>query len=290
MNQKNTSPVCPCGSGKTFSECCEPYLSILGINPPVSEPETILLEWLYRYSTPIFESFMQKVRAPVFRISLYLDEIVERYFSLGFQGSAPDQEDANSAVFHIKHNILLSIFASLSCLSQGLFLQSGAILRCLCEDCLVLVDLFENKGQVHKFLQNKYSTRNLLSRVKKFIPNDIVSWYGYFSANFAHFGPLHPAPYLPRACYPDNWVLVVGLQNIVRAVVTFHLVLERLYFDQTNQPFFWKRVAGKPDPVFYEDSRVFAWAKKLGEEVTTEYPPNEKKEGFFYGQQSYQTK
>jgi len=205
-------------------------------------------------------------------------------------GPTSDQEDANRALFHIKHNILLSLFASLSCLSQGLFLQSGTLLRSLFEDCLVLVDLFENEGQVEKFLQNKYSTKGLVSRVKKFIPNDVVTWYGYFSANFAHFGPLHPAPHLPRACYPDNWVLVIGIQNIVRAVVTLHLVLERIYFDQTTHPFFWKRVGTKPDLIFNEDSKVFSWAQKLGKELVTQYPPGERKEGFSYYSKGYRPK
>lgn len=290
MNREKHSIHCPCGSKKYFSQCCEPYFSILGLKSPPLESETLLLSWLEDYSTPIVQAFMQKARIYVFRISSYLDEIAEKYFTLGFLGSASDQEYADRSIFHIKHNILLSMFAALSCLSQGLFLQSGVILRSLCEDCLVLIDLFENKGQIDKFLQNEYSTKNLVSRVKKFTPNDVVQWYGYFSANFAHFGPLHPAPYLPRACYPENWIIVVGLQNIVRSITTFHLVLERLYFDQTTQPLFWKRTEGKPDLVFNEDSIVFEWTEKLGKEIVSNYPPDERKKGFFYDTKNYRTK
>ena len=290
MSRETNSTTCPCGSSELFSKCCEPYFTILGLKSPLPKSETLLLDWLEKYSTPISRSFMQKVRIYIFRVSSYLDEIADRYFSLGFQGATSNQEDADRAVFNIKHNILLSIFASLSCLAQGLFLQSGTILRSMCEDCLVLVDLFENEGQIEKFLQNKYSTKGLVSRVKKFIPNDVVNWYGYFSANFAHFGPLHPAPYMPRACYPENWVLVIGLQNIVRAVVTFNLVLERIYPDKTAQPLFWKRIGAEPDLVFNDDSKVFAWAEKLGKDITSRYPPGERKEEFFYDAKDYRTK
>jgi hypothetical protein len=284
------STLCPCSSGKTFEECCKPYFSILGLKSPSPESEAPLIDWLERYSLPVYKSFMDKVQTHIFRVSWYLDAIIEQYLSLGFQGSVSDQGAADKATIYIKHNILLSLFASLSCLAQGLFMQSGTILRSLCEDCLVLVDLFENKGQIEKFLQNKYSTKNLISRVRKFIPADVVTWYGYFSANFAHFGPLHPAPYLPRACFPDNHVLVLGLQNIVRSVVTFHLVLERLYFNQTTKPLLWKHLGDEPELMFNNDSRVFAWAEKLGKEIVIEYPPGEQKEGFFYDEQSYRTK
>jgi hypothetical protein len=284
------SKFCPCGRDKPFSQCCKPYFTILGLKTPLPKSETLLLAWLEKYSTPIAQSFMQKVRIYIFRVSSYLDEIEDRYFSLGFEGAASNQEDADRAIFHINHNILLSMFASLSSLAQGLFLQSGTILRSLFEDCLVLIDLPENGGQIEKFMRNKYSTNNLVSRVKKFIPDDIVSWYGYFSANFAHFGPLHPAPYIPRACYPDNWILVIGLQNIVRATVTFHLVLERIYFNRTARPLFWKRFGTKSDLIFNENCKVFVWAQKLGNEIVTQYPPDEHKEGFFYYPKSYSTK
>ena len=158
------------------------------------------------------------------------------------------------------------------------------------EDCLVLVDLFESPGQIARFLQGKYSAKGICTRVKKSVPGDVVTWYGYFSANFAHCGPLHPAPYIPRACYPENFVLVLGLQDIVRAVVTFHIVLERLYYDRTKQPLFWKRRNDKDNLLFNEDNPGFAWANKLGQEVVSQYPPDEKKEGFSYDPRGYRTK
>lgn len=281
---------CPCGSGRLFSECCEPFFSILGLKFDRPESRTILLEWLRAYSVPIGASFMRKAGIYVFRISWYLDEIINWFFPLGFERACSNQEAIDKAIYSIKNNILHSLLASLSCLSQGLFIQSGILLRSLTEDCLVLVDLFENKEQVKKFLQGKYSTNGLVSRVKKVIPSNVIDWYGYFSANFTHFGPLHPAPYLPTACYADNYVLAVGLQNIVRAIVTVHLVLERLYFDKAVQPLLWKRIEGQVDIVFNEESPVFTWAEEIGQEVLARYPPDERKEGFFYDSQGYRTK
>jgi len=263
---------------------------MLGLNPNWLEWQTIFFEWLEIYSKPIARSFMEKASTYIFRISWYLDGIIDQFFPLRFERACSDKEALDKAVFSIKNNILHSLLASLSCLSQGLFLQSGVLLRSLTEDCLVLVDLFENGEKVEIFLQGKYSTNGLVSRVKKVIPSNIIGWYGYFSANFTHFGPLHPAPYLPTACYADNYVLVAGLQNTVRAIVTLHLVLERLYFDKTAQPLLWKRIEGEAGLVFNEDSPVFTWAEEIGKEIVTRYPPDERKEGFFYDSQSYQTK
>ena len=290
LNQEMDSLPCLCGSGNVFSACCGPYASMWGLKPSWLESGTALLNWSEVYSIPIVQSFREKVGTYIFRVSWYLEGIIDLYFYLGFRNTSLDQEAVDEAIFYIKHNILLSLFASFSCLSQGLFLQSGAILRSLFEDCFVLVDLFENEGQVEKFLQGKYSVNGLISRVKKFIPSSFIIWYGYFSANFVHSGPLHPAPYMPRACYPDNWVLVVGLQNIVRAVVTFHLILERLYCGHTAQHLFWKQLDGEPVLVFSEDSIVFTWAEKLGEEIVSRYPPDERKEGFFYDTKGHNLK
>ena len=286
MEQK----YCPCGSNKLFSECCEPFFSTLGLKFDRPELRTTLLEWLHAYSPPITASFMRKAYTYIFRISWYLEKIIDEYFSIGFEAKVSNQEEVDKVVSSIKNDILHSLYASLSCLSQGLFLQSGIILRSLIENCLVLVDLTENKEQLERYLKGKYSVNNLLSRVKKAVPSDIVSWYGYFSANFTHFGPFHPAPYLPTACYADNYVLVVGLQNLVRAVVTFHSVLERLYFNEIQKPLLLKRIEGKDELVFNEDSPVLTWAEELGKEIIAHYPPDERKEGFLYDSKDYNPK
>jgi hypothetical protein len=290
LGQSASLQLCPCGSCRPLSKCCGPYLRLLGISLSSVRPDTLLIDWLDKYSMPSIQLYREKVNKYVIRISWYLDWIVDEYLYRGFKDTCSKEEQPEKTIFSVKNNVLLSLFAALSCLSQGLFLQSGTILRCAIEDCLVIVDLFENEHQIEKLLQGKYSTNGLLSRVKKFVPADVIDWYGYFSANFTHFGPLHPAPYLPAACHPDNWVLITGLENLVRAVVTFHIALERVYFDESRLHMFWRYGKDKHALIFNEDSRVFAWAEKLGKEIVKSYPPDERKEWFQYDTQSYRTK
>ena len=139
-------------------------------------------------------------------------------------------------------------------------MQSGILLRSTIEDCLVLVDLVEN-NQLEKIMNGKYSASGLITRIKKFVPQNIVDWYGYFSANFTHFGPLHSAPYLPMGCYPDNWVLVCGIQNLVRSVVASHIVFERIYFDKVSVHLLWEKSQNEGNLKFKEESIVFIWAE-----------------------------
>jgi hypothetical protein len=202
--------------------------------------------------------------------------------------SGSDHKD--EPICWIEHNTLLCLFGALSCLDQGLFVQSGILLRSVLENCFVLVDLYENRGQIERLLQDKYSVNGLLGRTKSLVPGCLVEWYGYFSRNFAHFGPLHPAPYMPRRCWSDNHVLVLGIQDIVRGCVAFGIVLERLHFDQSIQPLFWKLDPENGDFTFDDQKPVWEWIEKLGKEIVALYPPNERKEGFTYSEKAYKLK
>lgn len=268
----------------------DPFIVSEGGDVADPENESLLIDWLDIYSAPIIQAFREKVNKYVRNISDHLDHLVGLYYPLRLDDEKEVHESKDEYIIPIKNNILHSLFASLSCLSQGLFLQSGIILRSIIEDSLVLVDLLQNEEQLSKLSKGKYSTKGLITRVKKYTPKCVIDWYGYFSANFVHFGPLHPAPYLPRACYPDNWILVTGLQNIVRAVVTLHIVLERIYYNQTIEHVFWYSHDHGPELEFNENSPVFKWARDLGEELVAEFPPDEQKEGFIRHQKSFKTK
>ncbi len=281
---------CACGSGLAFAACCKRFLVALSLKSPQPKAETILVDWLDTYSPPISQSFRSKARPTLFRISAYLDCIVNLYFGYGFTRSSCNPERADRAITSTKNNIMYSLYGALSCLSQGLFLQSGIILRSLIKDCLVLVDLFENEGEMERLLRGEYTSKDLIPRTQRLIPKDVRKWYECFSANFTHFGPAHPAPYLPAACYPDNFVLVVGLQDLVRAVVTFHVVLERVYFDRTANPMLWKRSEPSDGLLFDKKSPVFAWAQELGKDLTSRFPPHERKEGFIYDDEGFRLK
>ena len=197
-------------------------------------------------------------------------------------------DDTDEAIRFIKHNILLSIFAAYSCLTEGLFIQSGGLLRSVIEDSMILLDVFTNEKQLSKVLNNKYSVKNLLTRIKKLIPKELVEYYGYFSANFTHFGPLHPAPYMPTLCLADNYIIVVGIENIIRAILTHHIILERIYYDESEYSYFWDKI--NKTLVFKENNRIYPWINKLIKENQKLFPIDERKNGFYYSPKDYKPK
>jgi hypothetical protein len=190
----------------------------------------------------------------------------------------------------IEHGTLLSIFGSLALLQEGLFIQSGILLRSVLENCFVLVDVCENGDQMELLMRGKYSTSKVVNRTKQFLPDCLREWYGYFSRNFAHFGPLHPAPFIPTKCWKDNWPIVVGFQNIVRACVAFGIALERLHHDGSSPPIFWKHTSDASVLLFDDDAAVWTLIDELGREIAASYPIGEKDAEFLYSERSYQLK
>ena len=297
--------LCKCKSGKRYEDCCKKYSAILNITPEQENVQPLLLEWLEIYSSPIANSFLTKSRKYLHRISVYLDSVLTRYLNLGLPDTgiypenvilweplvvfdSKDKQELYDAFGAIKNNILLTIQASVSCLSLCLYMQSGTLLRSAIESSMVLLDIIENEEQLELLLEDKYSTNSLLTRVKNYVPKIIIKWYGHFTKNFSHFGPLHVAPHMPRKCYPDNYILVTGIENVNRAIICYSIILERLYYNYTSEPFFWKRK--EADLVFQEDNKVFDWHKAIGQELVSEFPPSEKKEGMFYTDKKYKPK
>lgn len=283
LHRKNN---CPCGSNKDFSKCCGPYVLILSKDR--QSEESVLISWMDRYSLPIQNSFRKKAGSIIFRLSIYTDVVFDFLCPLGFKDYPEQQVRLDEAVRAIKHNIMLSLFASLSCLAQGLFLQSGSLIRCCIEDSFVLLDLNENEEQLRKFLSENYSSSNVLKRVKKYIPKEFVRWYGHFSANFSHFGPFHSAPYMPRACYPDNYVIAAGLENLLLATYMFHVILELVHFKKLAASFFWDFCDGRFE--FLENNNITEYVHKLQRAISAEFPSDAKKEGYKYSQRGYRTK
>ena len=284
--------TCFCGSPKSYHECCEPFLSVLGIKNIQEDcrSETLLIAWQEKYAPPIISAYRAKVDRYIFRASIYLDSFFSEYYPLGFAKRSSMQEQMDEDVRAIKHNMLLTIFGAFSCLSQGLLLQSGTLLRACLEDSFVLMDLFLNKGQADKFLNNKYSTTGLLSRIKNYLPDYLSKWYGYFSSNFAHFGPLHRAPYKPSACYADNYVIGSGTENIILVLSAVHLIFERIYIEEISVPVFWKFNNKKHSYEFNDKSKILIFIDKIIGDLITSFPPDEKKNGYKYSKRDYRTK
>lgn len=285
MRHDNSQEVnsCPCGSENNFSSCCEPYALLLPKYEPANE--TVLISWMDRYSLPIQHSFRIKTRSFIYRLSIYADVIFDSLCPIGFKPFPDNQEYIDESIKAIKHNIMLTLIASLSCLSQGLFLQSGTLIRNCIEDSFVIIDICENEEQLKRFILGTYSAAKVLNRVKQYIPKEFRLWYGHFSANFAHFGPFHAAPYMPRACYPDNYVLGSGLENILLGMYLFHVVLERSHLSQLPHPTFWKTKGS--NIIFNNDNGMTKYVHKLQNAIFSEFPPNVKKEGYHYGQDYY---
>ncbi len=273
--------LCPCGSKSIYSECCEPYFKLLHINKPRTPQDSLLLDWLFKHAQFSPVQYEKKVHLFLYRISSYLDEIVDTYYPLNFINN---ENVKDKSFYALKINILNSILASLTCLSQGLVLQSGILLRSVIEDSLILIDIIENKNQLIKFANNKYKTNNLVSRIKNKSPECIIDWYGYFSNKFTHSGPLRNIAILPMACHPDNYAIIAGLQNLTRACVCLNICLERIYYGLVTDHYFWHVSDGKI-LIFNEDSPVFDWAYDIGQEINIEFS-GQSREGFIRSEKS----
>lgn len=260
---------CPCNSGENIENCCGKNLSDIGLNITADEKDTLLLEWVSKYGPTMANTFSDKTQKYVYRLSRYLDEIMDVYLGRPFPSPLEITGDTHETYMFLKHNNALHIVAAYRLLSEGLFIQSGALLRTAIESSMVLLDVFINPAALDRIENNTYKAQSVLKRVKIYIPKNIVDWYGYFSANFSHVGAIHSSQYIPRACYPDNWVILTGLQNILRSIVTYHELLERIYFFDIKKPWFWKITNG--DIVFNDNSKIFIWADKLGKEIKNEF-------------------
>lgn len=266
----NYNSCCPCDSGKLISKCCRSSLNEIKIKIDTNSTETYLLDWIDKYSIPISDSFDKKARTFSYRISQYLDAVLDLYLDRGYPSKIRVKGDTDELYYFQKHNISLTIAAAYRLLAEGLFVQSGVLLRTALESSMVLLDTAINPKSIDEIINNKYQSKSILKRAKPELPPAIIRWYGYFSANFTHVAALHLAPYIPRACYSDNWVIVTGLQNILRTIVSYHIVLEKAYLPDVVDPWFWE--TSNNAIAFNDSSKIFEWADSLGTEVITQLP------------------
>ncbi len=279
---------CPCGSRRLYSNCCMRFLETgpcVGMNPE----DTFLKGWTEKYGRANAHTFARRTRTYVFRISCLLQSFLDRYMQSPIVQTSGGLKAVDEPMHCIEHATLLSIFGSLVLLQEGLFMQSGTLLRSVLENCFVLIDACENDGQMELLAQDKYSVRKVVNRTKQYLPDCMREWYGYFSRNFTHFGPLHQAPFIPTKCWGDNWVLVTGLQNVVRGCVAFGIVLERLHYDRSLPPIFWKHTSNSA-LIFDEDAPVWSWVDELRREIVASHPPGERKADFSYSEKAYRLK
>lgn len=274
---------CFCGSKSKYVNCCKSFSEVFEIKE-INRNELLLFEWLANNSSAHQTSFIEKTFKYIYRVSLYFENIQYRFNNSNF---ILGDNDFNETLNNIKLNINHSILSSLSLASQGLFLQSGVLHRTAFEDLFVILDFFENRNQYSKFVKDNYSVNGLVSRIKKIVPNELIEWYGYFTANFAHFSEIHTAPLAPRKCHPDNYILVVTFQNIVRILVTYDIIFERILFDKLINQHFWNRNKEGKLLIEMDKSIIIDWASKLGEEIKKDFPLDERNVNFERSPKSY---
>ena len=271
------SAACACGSHRMLKDCCLKYMVFLNLPYPIPDslPEqgTILNSWMCSYGPLTQGAFIQKAGRYLYRLSRYLDKISDLYIDHPFPGEASDMPRACFAFESVKQNVLLSLMGGARCLAEGLFVQSGILFRAAVEDSIAIFDLVLSPGQMDNLLADKYDGRKALARAKKHVPHNVKIWYGDFSSNFTHMGPLHRGNLSPTPCFPNNFTIVIGIQSLARAIVSFHVALERVYLDVTPQPLLWMLVPGQSTPVFRSDSRVFQWTDMMWQDMKAEYPP-----------------
>ncbi len=204
-----------------------------------------------------------------------MDGVLDYYLARNYPSKIYVADDINEIYWHQKHNVALTLAGAFRLLADGLFIQSGVLLRTAIESSLVLLEVAINPSCIDLLAANKYRSQSVLKRIRAMVPQNVIGWYGYLSANFSHVAAIHQAPYIPRSCYPDNWIIVTGLQNILRSIVAYHILLERVYLDDIYEANFWIKM--EKQVLFKEDSRIFKWADQLGKDINvalpTENPP-----------------
>ncbi|MCK4593161.1 SEC-C domain-containing protein [bacterium] len=263
--------LCYCGSGKTYEECCNKYFSLLHISPRKIE-ESYLFEWFSKYSEPVKTTFIKKTKKYLYQISEYLDAIIGVYYEQGYPKSIVS-DVYDEGFTGLKNSAINVLLGSTHCLAYGLFIPHGVLLRSFLEICFTIHIVTEDIKKMEQFEKGELSTKKVLHKIKKIMPEFITDFYYYLTANFAHCGPFHQALLMPRACYPENYTIMVGLNNLALSTLIYHITLELAYLNDISSPQFWI----KEGPTYTETSSILDWQYLFYEDVVADFPPDEKK-------------
>jgi len=262
--------VCPCGSGKTYEECCNKYFSLLQISPRQIE-ESFLFGWFSKYSEPIKTTFIQKTKKYLFQISEYIGAIIGTYYEQHYPKSIIS-DSYDEGFTGLKNNAINVLLGASHCLAYGLFIPHGVLLRSLLEICFTIHVVTDDINKMEQFEKGELSTKKVLHKIKKIMPEYITDFYYYLTANYSHCGPFHKALLMPSACYPENYVIMVGLNNLALSTLIYHITLELAYLDYIEKPKFWI----KEGPTYTDTSSIIEWQSRFCEEVISDFPPSNK--------------
>jgi len=81
----------------------------------------------------------------------------------------------------------------------------------------------------------------------------------------------------------------MGLNNVIKVILGFHICLERIHFKQLSTHHFWsyEPVIGKF--IFDDDAPLYTWVTWLGDQLKAN-APLEPQEGMLYDSKSYRYK
>lgn len=277
---------CICGSDLRFEDCCKSFSDIFK-HKDINSENLLLVDWLKKSSIAHQESYHNLTHKYFYRISLYFENILLLFNEVSLKSAVPELDET---IINIRLNIIHSLLSSTTLMAQGLFLQSGVLHRTAFEDLFVILDFVENPIQFEKFKEGKYSTNKVLNRIKDNIPEPMARWYGYFTANFTHFCEIHTIPFLPRKCHPDNYIIILGFQNLIRLMVSYHIVLERIYFPFIDNKYFWEINRNNKLDMDLDSSPISDWVESIGKEIKIDFPINDKRGNLNYSEKTYKFK
>jgi len=140
--------------------------------------------------------------------------------------------------------------------------------------------------KMEQFEKGELNTKGVLHKIKKIMPDFITDFYYYLTANYSHCGPFHQALFMPRTCYPDNYEIMVGLNNLALSTLIYHITLELAYLNQIKEPQLWLKEEHK-----YIDTSSFSeWQYLFYEDVLADFPPDEKKFYIIYSRKHIKPK
>ena len=91
---------CPCGSRIAYKDCSLPYIKMLDLASSAPSTNTVLIDWSKRFAPPISIAFHDKAITFVYRISRYLDAVMDSFMEKGYPGRYRDQEEGDERHFY----------------------------------------------------------------------------------------------------------------------------------------------------------------------------------------------
>jgi len=118
--------------------------------------------------------YADPARPFVYRISRYMDTVLDMYLAQDYPSHLSVDAGTSEIYRAQKHNVAMTIMGAYGLLAQGLFVQSGILLRTAVEASMVLLDVALHPKIIDDLAKNKYDSKSVLRNLKGLIPRDVV--------------------------------------------------------------------------------------------------------------------